>query len=734
MTPWPDAQTSDLMQHSPGNQMPQSQFQQHAQQHQPPKQHQQELTHHPQQQLDPWAAMLTPPPAQHAPLPSQLQTQQHQVDPWAAMLTPPPAQHAPVPLQSQAPPAPPASKQLTPPPTMVVYDASSQNPPSPMGDLSVLAAAFGNHDAATVQPLRPQPAAIAPENPFDFGAVASSMPAVMPPPPMGLPPPAPPTPPRDASHQLQQQQQLVAHTDPFGYACVSPTPQQTVSPPMSPVPKAAFVVLPPQQQIANDPFGYATSPNPQQHQQQAAYPAYGFSPQQINQDPFGYAFSPMTSPVVSPGNSQGNNLIANSPFDSPPFTPSDSQAIVQSHAINEDPFDVFNGRCGQTSSALVPAPASNDPFGVGVKNSTALVSASASDDPFGMGVLGGSSSALVATTSASGEDYGDLLGGMFGAPAQADSTTMVSAGNGFASSSPLASRPPIDPRLEHLPEELPIKLDSNGLPSEGEYYEARINARSLGTMFYTARNLEETLFLRVPNNVIEALGQRPVVSYVAENSAAHNAGVLLGHVVLSVNGQDISNPENCADMIRNLPRPIVLRCYAPPDLELTVTEGLHKVKYDTKDMDAPQSSVEWKEKYVVVGGIVTKPWMMNMFYKKGDYDIAVKEAHAGHKISVKVKQFDLRGARIILKGNDGMPNRIVYPSEGKPWFYITILPNKGYPIKISSESMNDLEPIYAGIRRFVKKDMEARYSSQLRHDAQISDETQFTETDVTDTR
>jgi hypothetical protein len=605
---------------------------------------------------------------------------------------------------------------------MVVYDASSQNPPSPLGDLSVLAAAFGNHhDAAPAQPLRPQPVAIAPANPFDFDAMASSMPAAaMPPPPSGMPPPPPPTPPREANQQ-QQHQQLVPHVDPFGYACLSPASQHTVSPPLSPVPQAAFGVPPPQQQqqqqqqIANDPFGYAcVNPAPQQtvspplspvsqaafgvpqqqqqQQQQAAYPAaYGFAPQQINQDPFGYAFSPMTSPVVSPGGSQGNNLqqLANVPFDSPPYMPetSDCHAVVPSQIVNDDPFDVFGGRGGQ--------------------NSTALVSAPASDDPFGMGVLGGSSSALVATTSAPGGDYGDLFGGMFG------EQTQVSAGNGFASSSSSTSRPPIDPRLEHVPEESPIKLDSNGLPLEGEYYEARINARSLGTMFYTARNLEETLFLRVPNNVIEALGHRPVVSYVAENSAAHNAGVLLGHVVLSVNGQDISNPENCADMIRNMPRPIVLRCYAPPDLELTVTEGSHKVKYDTKDMDAPQSYYEWKEKFVVVGGIVTKPWMMNMFYKKSDYDIAVKEAHAGQKISVKVKQFDLRGARVISKGMDGMPNRIMYQSEGKPWFYITILPNKGYPIKISSESIKDLEPIYSAIRRFVKKDSEARYTSRM---------------------
>jgi len=213
--------------------------------------------------------------------------------------------------------------------------------------------------------------------------------------------------------------------------------------------------------------------------------------------------------------------------------------------------------------------------------------------------------------------------------------------------------------------------------------------------------------------VITALDSRPVVAYVAEQSAAHNSGIGLGNIILSVNGQNTVDPETCAQMIRNAPRPMNLRCYVPPMMNLTLDEGTHSVKYDTKDLEAPGSSVEWKRKYVVVGGIVTKPWMMNMFYRKKDYDIAVKEAHAGHKISVKVKQFDLRGARIILKGRDGKPNWVDYPSERKPWYYITILPRKGYPIKISSESLDELEPVYSAVRRFVRKDMEARQQYQM---------------------
>ncbi len=56
-----------------------------------------------------------------------------------------------------------------------------------------------------------------------------------------------------------------------------------------------------------------------------------------------------------------------------------------------------------------------------------------------------------------------------------------------------------------------------------------------------------------------------------------------------------------------------------PELELSPAEGSHMVKYDTKTLDAPTSSVEWKAKYVVVGGIIAKPWMLNMYYNKVNY-------------------------------------------------------------------------------------------------------------------
>ena len=296
-----------------------------------------------------------------------------------------------------------------------------------------------------------------------------------------------------------------------------------------------------------------------------------------------------------------------------------------------------------------------------------------------------------------------------------------------------------------VPDVPDLKLDDTlGLPTAGEYYEARIAARTLGAMFYTPSDLKGDLFSRVPPNVIASLGNRPVVSYIAADSAAFNAGVHVGHVVLQVNGSDVSDPEGTANAIREASRPMTLRCYIPPHLKLTVCEGKHKVKYDSRDMFAPCTAIEWKTKYITIGGIVAKPWMMNMYYNKvsfaclrqipasmilhdaelersspvpthlqRDYDIAVKESHARRRISVKIKQFDLRGARIVVKHKDGKPNLVDYKTERKPWFYFTILPEKGYPIKISSESLEGLEPVYAAVRKFVRKDMEDRYSGQL---------------------
>ena len=318
----------------------------------------------------------------------------------------------------------------------------------------------------------------------------------------------------------------------------------------------------------------------------------------------------MTSPGGSPNGSPG--------------------AMVQSTSVNSDPFGVFGGNNKPpTPPQMTNNATGSDPFGAGALVSSAQAPAPVANgtvnDPFG--IFGSGQPAQPAARQPEPAQTGHMFSPPTPAPQEAEDPWAAAGFGQSTSSQPEASSQPSSDAAPAYnqqntiltggkQEDKPITLDSNNLPSEGEYYEARINARSLGAMFFTARNLEETLFTKLANNIIEALGSRPVVSYVAEGSAANNAGVHLGHVILSVNGQDIQDPEQCANVIRNAPRPMNIRCYIPPDLELTLNEGRHLVKYDTKGVTAPASGVEWKRKYVVMGGIVSKPYMMNMFYRK----------------------------------------------------------------------------------------------------------------------
>ncbi len=103
--------------------------------------------------------------------------------------------------------------------------------------------------------------------------------------------------------------------------------------------------------------------------------------------------------------------------------------------------------------------------------------------------------------------------------------------------------------------------------------------------------------------------------------------------------------------------------------------------------------------------------------QQSDYDKAVRETHTRQKISVKIKQFDLRGAKIILRSKEGKPNWINYPGEPAPWHYFTILPRRGYPIKISAPSLEELEPVYRAVRSFLQKDaaLKLRHAQEMGH-------------------
>jgi len=234
------------------------------------------------------------------------------------------------------------------------------------------------------------------------------------------------------------------------------------------------------------------------------------------------------------------------------------------------------------------------------------------------------------------------------------------------------------------------------LPPGGKFYEAKIYTPTLGVMFFKPQELTDSLFLQTEKEVVEALGDRPVTAYIVEGSSARNAGVELGHVLTKVNGIDVKNPKEASRLIKEGPRPLPLQFYQP-DTTVVVAEGEHMVKYDTKTTAAPKSAKEWKPKYVVVGGIIAQPWVINMYRSKAEYDIAVIETQARQSVSVKVKRFDLQMAK--LENDWQGPQICKYKNKLHPWKYFVVIPANGNPIKISSPNHTQLKPVHEGIRR-----------------------------------
>jgi PDZ domain len=160
------------------------------------------------------------------------------------------------------------------------------------------------------------------------------------------------------------------------------------------------------------------------------------------------------------------------------------------------------------------------------------------------------------------------------------------------------------------------------LPPGGEWYDARIFTPTLGVMFFKPQELTDSLFLNTDRETVDALAERPVVAFIVEGSSARSAGVELGHVLLKVNGVDVKNPKDASRLIKEGPRPLPLLFYVPP-ADVVVAEGEHMVKYDTRDTTAPNSAKDWKPKYVVIGGIIAQPWMMNMYRSKVRNDFRI---------------------------------------------------------------------------------------------------------------
>ncbi|KAG7360605.1 hypothetical protein IV203_035704 [Nitzschia inconspicua] len=543
-----------------------------------------------------------------------------------------------------------------PPPSMY----GSMGPPpvaAPQGPPPPSPSPYGAPSAA-MQPSQPSP------NPY--GAPSNALvPSSNPTPNPYALPPAPFQAGGDPYGAQQQPPPPPPSSDPFGastYGARPPgnpygAPQMGGPPPPSSDPFASYGAPPPPAPPAppaNDPFGGYGMPPASENPYGAPPP--GPPPQQQPQqaaNPYGDPFT--AAPPQDPG--LGALVPSNQPYQPYAQIPPQQQNPYGQPpgappAIANDPFSVFESA---PAPAAPPAPPSH-----------ALVPSQ-----------GPPPQQQAPPPASDGDLWGDLG---FDAP-------------------PSSTKAPEGASVQEE------KKESGDLPPGGEFYDARIFTPTLGVMFFKPQELTDSLFLNTDRGIVDALNERPVVAFIVEGSSARSAGVELGHVLLKVNGVDVKNPKEASRLIKEGPRPLPLMFYVP-NTDVVVAEGEHMVKYDTKETTAPNSAKDWKPKYVVIGGIIAQPWMMNMYRSKSEYDIAVIETQARRPVSVKVKQFSLQGARIQ---NDWQgPQMVKYKNKLHPWKYIVVLPVARNPIKISSPNLAQLKPVHEGIRRVLLAQQRSR--------------------------
>jgi hypothetical protein len=497
------------------------------------------------------------------------------------------------------------------------------------------------------------------------------------------------------------------------------------APPPPPAANDAFggYGAPPPPPGANDAFGGYGSPPPA-----VADPRGGFSvpPAPLANDPYGGSYGGAMVPSGPPAGPPANDPFGGyglagppptspSPYGGPPQQPPPPQQQQMPNPYGADPFgggaDPYGGSSGSVQhmpfqdpglGALVvsthsnqpyaqlppqhhqaPPPPATDPFSVFNDTPAPAPAPPQQQAP--------PSYALVPATApppSQPQDMGDLWGDL-GFDPPPTTVTIASAGGGGG------GEPPVEEEKKH----------EGDLPPGGEFYDARIFTPTLGVMFFKPQELTDSLFLNTDRSLVDGLAERPVVAFIVEGSSARSAGVELGHVLLKVNGVDVKNPKEASRLIKEGPRPLPLLFYVPTT-DVVVAEGEHMVKYDTRETTAPNSAKDWKPKYVVIGGIIAQPWMMNMYRSKSEYDIAVIETQARRPVSVKVKQFSLQGARIQ---NDWQgPQMVKYKNKLHPWKYIVVLPVARNPIKISSPNLAQLKPVHEGIRRVLLSQQRSR--------------------------
>ena len=163
-----------------------------------------------------------------------------------------------------------------------------------------------------------------------------------------------------------------------------------------------------------------------------------------------------------------------------------------------------------------------------------------------------------------------------------------------------------------------MERDEGGMPPGGTVYGALISTPKVGVIFFKPKELTGSLFRGTAREFVKGLKERPVVAFMTEQSSACAAGVKLGDVLLKVNGVDVSSPEEANRLIRAGPRPLPLLFHVP-NTKIGFVEGEFMVKYSKWTSAVPKRSIAWKTKYVVIGGIIAQPGMMQIFNSKVGY-------------------------------------------------------------------------------------------------------------------
>ena len=381
--------------------------------------------------------------------------------------------------------------------------------------------------------------------------------------------------------------------NPYANALGGPPPAMGMQPAYSQAPPPAFGQMPPPQQQL-PPFG-AAPPSQQQPS------PFGAPPTPVPSGAGSVSGSVYSQPGTPARNMAPNVVPTGGPFGPPPSpgvppAPPAPPADPTPPAPAADPWATPAATTATAAAgAIVPstAPAGDDPFGI-FGSSAPVPAAPAPPAP---------TSAPVPPQQPPAQPNSDPWADMgFDPPVPATSTNN-------ADPSILTDATSADAQNAMVPHK------AGELPPGGEWYDAKIFTPTLGVMFFKPQELTDSLFLQTDKAIVDALDERPVVAFIVEGSSARSAGVELGHVLLKVNGIDVKNPKEASRLIKEGPRPLPLLFYVP-DTSVVVAEGEHMVKYDSRETTAPNSAKDWKPKYVVIGGIIAQPWMMNMYRSK----------------------------------------------------------------------------------------------------------------------